>query len=92
MGKTWVLHTETKGTGAQMVPLESVEKRPAHVEPVFLPRKPSKPVEPVPPTPLMPARPGGVIEVTLANGVSLRVDAQVDGRALRRVLDALDRR
>ena len=46
--------------------------------------------EHVPPTPPMPARPGGMIEVTLANGVSLRVDAQVDGRALRRVLDALD--
>lgn len=27
MGTTWVLHTETKGTGAQMVPLESLEQR-----------------------------------------------------------------
>jgi hypothetical protein len=27
-GKVWVLDTETKGTGAQMVPLESVEQRP----------------------------------------------------------------
>ncbi len=26
MGTTWVLHTETKGTGAQMVPLETLEK------------------------------------------------------------------
>lgn len=45
MGKTWVLHTETKGTGAQMVPLESVEKRSSVVEPVFVPRKPVKPVQ-----------------------------------------------
>jgi hypothetical protein len=28
MGKTWVLDTETKGTGANMVPLEKV---PGHV-------------------------------------------------------------
>jgi hypothetical protein len=55
MGK-WVLHTETKGTGAQMVPLESVEKRGSHVEPVFVPRKPAKAAEPAPPTPREPRR------------------------------------
>ena len=54
MGKTWVLHTETKGTGAQMVPLESVEKRASHVEPVFVPRKPAKSGEPEPPKPRAP--------------------------------------
>ena len=27
MGKTWVLDTETKGTGANMVPLENVQKK-----------------------------------------------------------------
>ena len=26
MGKTWILDTETKGTGANMVPLEKVQK------------------------------------------------------------------
>ena len=31
----------------------------------------------------------GVIEIVLTSGVSLRVNAHVDGRALRRVLDAL---
>jgi transposase len=39
-----------------------------------------------------PMRPGGMIEIVLPGGVSLRVDARVDGPALRRVLDALDRR
>ena len=29
MGKVWVLDTETKGTGAQMVPLEKVLRKPA---------------------------------------------------------------
>lgn len=50
MGTTWVLDTETKGTGANMVPLERVTKRssaPAHR--FVLPerrsphKKPSKP-------------------------------------------------
>ena len=39
-----------------------------------------------PPTPV---RAGGMIVIVLPNGVSLRVDAEVDGRALGRVLDAL---
>ena len=29
MGRTWVLDTDTKGTGAQMVPLEKVLREPA---------------------------------------------------------------
>jgi hypothetical protein len=33
MGKTWVLDTETKGTGANVVPLEKVLKRPEPPEP-----------------------------------------------------------
>ena len=49
MGKTWVLQTETKGTGAQMVPLEHAQKRSSTVDPVFVPRKPvPAPVEPAP--------------------------------------------
>ena len=40
----------------------------------------------------VPIRPNGLIEIVLPGGVSLRVDAQVDGRALRRVLGALERR
>ena len=38
MAKTWVLQTETKGTGATMVPLERAEKRASGGEPVFVPR------------------------------------------------------
>lgn len=49
-----------------------------------------------PPAPKMPERsPGqaaGLIEIVLPGGVSLRVDAQVDGRALRCVLRALESR
>jgi hypothetical protein len=40
MGKVWVLDTETKGTGANMVPLEKVLRRPEpNSEP---PRRPAK--------------------------------------------------
>ena len=41
MAKTWVLDTETKGTGAQMVPIEKVLGAPED-EPKPAPRKPSK--------------------------------------------------
>ena len=54
MAKVWVLDTETKGTGAQMVPLEKVLRQPAS-EPERrrarpLPKRRPKPApEPVPP-------------------------------------------
>ncbi len=40
MGTTWILRTETKGTGATMVPLESVSTRSSAPERVTVPRKP----------------------------------------------------
>ena len=36
-----------------------------------------------------PAKPSGLIEIVLLGGISVRVDAQVDDRALRRVLATL---
>jgi hypothetical protein len=49
MAKTWVLETHTKGTGANIVPLEDGAPAPApeprEREPLFVPRKPApKPV------------------------------------------------
>ena len=38
MSRTWILDTETKGTGAQMVPLDKVVKQP-DPKPLFVPRK-----------------------------------------------------
>lgn len=52
------------------------------------PSAPAVPSAPLPP----PVRPEGLIEILLPGGVSVRVDARVDGRALRRVLDALEGR
>jgi hypothetical protein len=54
MGKTWVLRTETKGTGARMVPLERATK-PSAPGPLFVPRKPT-PRGPEPPKPRAPRR------------------------------------
>ena len=54
MGKVWVLDTETKGTGAHMVPLEKVQKKPAAtLERVYVPGapRPRPAEEPAPPPP-----------------------------------------
>jgi transposase len=49
--------------------------------------------QPLPAVPLPSAiTPGGRMEITLPGGVVLRVDADVDGTALRRVLAVLDLR
>jgi hypothetical protein len=55
VAKVWVLDTETKGTGAQMVPLEKVLRKPAsepegrRARPVPKPRPKQEAPEPVPP-------------------------------------------
>ena len=44
MGKTWVLDTDTKGTGANMVPLEKVQEKSDS-----RPRRASRPAKAAPP-------------------------------------------
>jgi hypothetical protein len=54
--RTWVLDTETKGTGATMVPLDQVERR-ERTEPKRLWVPPKRtPREPTPPEPPAPRR------------------------------------
>jgi hypothetical protein len=54
--KAWVLDTETKGTGAQMVPLDSVERKDAPKPgKIWVPPK-RRPREPEPPKPRPPRR------------------------------------
>ncbi len=49
MGKAWVLDTETKGTGANMVPLDKVLERPAPSEqPAQRPERPAQRPAPEP--------------------------------------------
>ena len=52
--RVWVLDTATKGTGAEMVPLDSIVKKPAPTgRPLFVPPKPPPrpPKDPEPPAP-----------------------------------------
>jgi hypothetical protein len=83
MGKVWVLDTATKGTGANVVPLESVQtKRSASPEPVFVPRKPrARPEEA--PAARVPRR-FKVVDV-------MTNQALVDGASTRETVDALKR-
>jgi hypothetical protein len=89
MGRTWVLDTETKGTGAHMVPLEEARRRASPVEPVFVPRPPAAPREPELPAP-KPRTPHRfrIVDVqtrqTLADGASAReaVDVLAGVRSL----------
>jgi transposase len=62
--------------------------------PALQPPECSERVSPAVPSPPPPqsSRSDGVIEIVLPSGVLVRVDATVDGRALRRVLSALDDR
>jgi hypothetical protein len=73
--RTWILDTSTKGTGAQMVPLENVlQKGPRSDEPVFVPHE-VPPREPAPAEPPAPKRFKLVDIVTrevLAEGVGVR--------------------
>jgi hypothetical protein len=49
MRKTWVLDTETKGTGANMVPLEKVQEKPeARPQRASRPAKRAQPAKPRP--------------------------------------------
>jgi hypothetical protein len=91
MAKTWVLETHTKGTGANIVPLEH-DHEPAQEQPperkatLFVPRKRAPRPAPAPP-PRTPPR-FRVVEVTtqrmLADGASTRetVDTLRDVRSV----------
>jgi hypothetical protein len=57
MGRVWVLDTETKGTGAEMVPLDKVRKQPAPPrERLLRAPKPRAAREPAPAEPRAPRR------------------------------------
>jgi len=68
----------------------------ARVEVMATPADLAPAMPPVAPPTAVPSgpmnHPNGMIEITLPGGVSVRVDAQVDSGALRRVLAALARR
>jgi hypothetical protein len=84
MAKTWVLDTETKGTGAEMVPLEKVLERPARrAEPLFVPPKQQ-------PRPLKEPEPRAPRRFRVVDVMTRRVLADgADGRTMLDVLRGL---
>ena len=54
--------------------------------------QPAPAAAPPPCTSAAPPRPDGLIELVVPSGVVVRMDAHVDGRALRRVLGVLEER
>jgi hypothetical protein len=80
--RVWVLDTETKGTGAQMVPLENVQKKPEpENRPLFVPRKRQPKPEPDPGP--RPPRRFKVVDISsrqvLADGAGLRLTLELLG-------------
>jgi hypothetical protein len=89
--RTWVLDTETKGTGAQMVPLETVLEKPAppaEPEPFRVPPKP-RPRPPREPEPRAPRR-FRVIDVTTREVLADEASGRETLEALGRVRSNVD--
>jgi hypothetical protein len=91
LGKVWVLDTETKGTGANMVPLDRVLKKPGSgksADPGFSFPK-LKPREPSPPEPHAPRR-FKVVDVQTREVLAEDVDARTTIAALEPVRSIVD--
>ena len=81
MSKKWILDTETKGTGAQMLPLEKVLREPAG-KPARRPVRPAKQRPMLAPEPAKPRR-FMVVDV-------MTRDVLADGAGTRETVDLLD--
>jgi hypothetical protein len=89
MGKTWVLDTGTKGTGASVVPLERERpRRTGTPERIFVPPKP-RPRAPEPPAPRV-SRRFKVIDVMTRETLAEDVDARATVELLRDVHSIVD--
>lgn len=80
MGKVWVLDTETKGTGANVVPLDKVLKQPSAGTPLYVPPR----FEPPPPAPPEPPAPNKFKVVDLMTRQTL-----IEGAGTRATVEAL---
>jgi transposase len=83
---TAVAATQPRFVRVDVVPKSSTPAAAASAVPVV---RPARPIEPAPAQPTVAA--AGRIEIVLRRGATVRVDAQVDEAALRRVLAALKR-
>jgi hypothetical protein len=89
MARVWVLDTETKGTGAQMVPLDQVLEKPAPSrEPLFVPPK-RRERPPKAPEPRAPRR-FRIVDVATRSVVAADVSARDALAALNDVRSSVD--
>jgi hypothetical protein len=87
--RAWVLDSGTKGTGAEMVPLDKVLKKPAPSrEPFFVPPKP-RPRPAAAPQPRKPRR-FRVVDVVSARVLAEDTDAHATLRVLKGVQRVVD--
>jgi hypothetical protein len=82
VAKTWILDTETKGTGARMVPLDSVSKRRSPAERLLVAGRPSVPREHRAPAP-RPRRRFRIVDVMTRQTIADDVDAREAVTALQ---------
>jgi hypothetical protein len=88
MGRIWILDTETKGTGAEMVPLDTVLKKPRRDEPRLAAPKRKAP-EATPAAPRQPRR-FRVVDVATRAVLADDVGARAALRALHDVRSVVD--
>ena len=88
-GKVWVLDTETKGTGAQMVPLESVQKTPQPKEHLLDPRMRRQKAEPESDVPRAPRR-FKLVDVSTRQVLADDADARMTLELLGRQRSSVD--
>ncbi len=87
--KVWILDTETKGTGANVVPLEKILRRPpAEPERLYVPPKP-RPKPPPEPTPREPHR-FKVVDLMTREVLAEDVDARATVDVLAEVRSIVD--
>ncbi|MEP6953960.1 MAG: hypothetical protein ABI950_07870 [Solirubrobacteraceae bacterium] len=88
MAKRWILDTETKGTGANVVPLDEVARRPEPKGALYVPPK-RKPAEAPPRRPKVPLT-FKVLEVTTKAVLGEGLDTRATVELLRGVHSVVD--
>ena len=86
--KVWVLDTETKGTGAQVVPLDKVLRKPSSGAPLYVPpkRAPRLPKAPEAKRP----RVFKIVDVTTGEALGEDLDTRAAVAALEKVDSVVD--
>jgi hypothetical protein len=88
--KVWVLDTETKGTGAEVVPLDKVLRKPGSGEPLVVHTPPKR--EPRPPKEPEPKRPRSfkIVDVTTGDVLGEHLNTRAAIAALEDVDSVVD--